>query len=61
MTFKKILAIWLAITAVSGAVFYLLKTMFAQHPLWPWAIPYLYIGILILFVLYLLAAKGNNK
>ncbi|HSQ34446.1 MAG TPA: hypothetical protein VLQ89_00490 [Candidatus Binatia bacterium] len=61
MTFKKIFAIWMAITAVSGAAFYLLKTMFAKHPLWPWAVPYLYIGMLILFVLYLLSLKGDKK
>jgi hypothetical protein len=57
MAFKKIFIIWLLITAVSGALFYLVKTMFKGHPLWPWAIPYLYIGILILFALYALTAK----
>lgn len=57
MAFKKIFIIWLLITAVSGALFYLVKTMFKAHPLWPWAIPYLYIGILVLFALYALTAK----
>jgi len=57
MVFKKILLIWLLITAVSGGLFYLVKTMFKAHPLWPWAVPYLYIGILILFALYVLTAK----
>ena len=57
MAFKKILLGWLLITAVSGGLFYLLKTMFKAHPLWPWAIPYLYIGVLILFALYVLTAK----
>lgn len=57
MVFKKILLGWLLITAVSGGLFYLLKTMFKAHPLWPWAIPYLYIGVLILFALYALTAK----
>lgn len=57
MAFKKIFIIWLLITAVSGALFYLVKTMAKAHPLWPWAIPYLYIGILILFALYALTAK----
>ena len=61
MTFKKVFAIWLAITALSGVFFYLLKTMAKGHPLWPWAVPYLYIGILILFVLYLLSAKKEKK
>jgi hypothetical protein len=61
MTFKKTLAIWLAITAGSGAIFYLLKTMVKGHPLWPWAVPVLYIGVLILFVLYLLSAKDEKK
>jgi len=61
MTFKKIFLFWLAITAVAGATFYALKIMFKGHPLWPWAVPYLYIGVLILFVLYLLSAKGEKK
>ena len=61
MTFKKVFAIWLAITALSGALFYLLKTMAKGHPLWPWAVPCLYIGILILFVLYLLSAQKEKK
>lgn len=61
MSFKKIFVIWLVITAVSGAKFYILKTMFNTHPLWPWAVPVLYIGVLILFVLYLLSAKGEKK
>jgi hypothetical protein len=61
MTFKKNFVIWLVITALSGAAFYLVKTMFKSHPLWPWAIPVLYVGVLILFVLYLLSAKGEKK
>ena len=35
--------------------------MFNEHPLWPWAVPVLYIGVLILFVLYLLSVKGGKK
>ena len=61
MTFKKIFVIWLVITAVAGAKFYALRTMFKTHPLWPWAVPVLYIGVLLLFVLYLLSAKGEKK
>jgi len=61
MTFKKILVLWLVITALSGLIFYLLKTLANSHPLWAWAIPVLYIGALILFVLYLLSAKGEKK
>ena len=61
MTFKKIFIIWLVITAVGGAKFYFIKTVFRGHPLWPWAIPFLYIGVLILFVLYLLSVKGGKK
>jgi hypothetical protein len=57
MAFKKIFLIWVLITAFSGGLFYLVKTMIKSHPLWPWAIPYLYIGVLILFALYVLAAK----
>jgi hypothetical protein len=61
MVFKKIFVIWLVITALSGAKFYLLRIMFKTHPLWPWAVPVLYIGVLILFVLYLLSLKGGKK
>lgn len=61
MTFKKILAIWLVVTALSGGVFFLMKTMFSHHPLWAWAVPILYIGVLILLVLYLLASKEEKK
>jgi hypothetical protein len=61
MTFKKIFVIWLVITALSGLIFYLLKTIVKAHPLWPWAVPVLYIGVLILFVLYLLSAKTEKK
>jgi hypothetical protein len=63
MTFKKIFVIWLVITAVAGAMFYVLNTIatFRIHPLWPWAVPVIYIGVLILFVLYLLSVKGEKK
>jgi len=61
MTFKKIFPIWLVITALSGGAFYLLKTMYSNHPLWGSAVLVLYFGILILFVLYLLSAKGEKK
>jgi hypothetical protein len=57
MAFKKIFFIWVLITAISGGLFYMVKTMIKAHPLWPWAIPCLYIGVLILFALYVLAAK----
>lgn len=57
MVFKKIFLIWVLITAVFGGLFYLVKTIFKTHPLWHWAFPYLYIGVLILFVLYVLTAK----
>ena len=60
MAFKKIFPIWVLITAVCGALFYGVKTFFPGHRLWPWAIPYLYIGLLILFVLYLLAEKKKK-
>jgi hypothetical protein len=60
MAFKKIFWIWLLITAVSGALFYAVKTFFRGHPLWPWAVPYLYIGVLILFALYVLT-KPQQK
>jgi hypothetical protein len=60
MAFKKIFVIWLLITAVAAAKFYFLKTVFKSHPLWPWAIPYLYIGVLILFALYVLTTKKKD-
>ena len=59
MSFKKISIIWLLITAVSGALFYGIKTLCKGHPLWPWAIPYLYIGVLILFAIYVLTPKKD--
>jgi len=61
MAFKKIFIIWLVITAASGSLVYLIKILFDGHRLWPWAAPFLYIGVLILFVLYLLSAKGEKK
>jgi hypothetical protein len=61
MAFKKIFLIWIVITAVSVGLVYLIKILFHGHPLWPWAIPVLYIGVLILFVLYLLSTKGEKK
>lgn len=57
MAFKKIFIIWLLITALCGGLVYLVKMLFRSHPLWPWAVPYLYVGLLILFILYVLAAK----
>lgn len=60
MAFKKIFFIWLLITAVAAAKFYVLKKFFASHPLWPWAVPHLYIGVLILFALYVLTAKKKD-
>jgi hypothetical protein len=60
MAFKKISLFWLLITIVSGGLFYAVKTVFKGHPLWPWSIPYLYIGVLILFALYVLTAKKKD-
>jgi len=57
MSFKKIFAIWLLISALSGGAFYLLKTMFNNHPLWSRAIPFIYLGVLILFAIYVLNTK----
>jgi predicted membrane channel-forming protein YqfA (hemolysin III family) len=61
MAFKKVFLIWLVITALAGGMFYLLKIMFRAHPHWLGAVPFLYIGVLILFVLYLLSVKGEKK
>ncbi|HDP93958.1 MAG TPA: hypothetical protein ENN40_01195 [Candidatus Aminicenantes bacterium] len=60
MAFKKIFAIWLLITVVSGALFKVAKVVISGHPLWPWAVPFLYIGALILFALYVLTNKKQN-
>jgi hypothetical protein len=60
MVFKKIFLIWLTITAASGGLVYLIKALFHGHPKWPWAAPFLYIGVLILFVLYILSSKGEK-
>jgi hypothetical protein len=60
MAFKKIFIIWFVISIVSGGLFYAIKTMIKGHPLWPWAIPYMYIGVLILFTLYVLTAPKKD-
>ncbi len=60
MAFKKIFIIWFVISIVSGGLFYAVNTVFRGHPLWPWAIPYMYIGVLILFALYVLTAKKKD-
>jgi hypothetical protein len=60
MAFKKISVIWLLITVVSATLFYFVKTVFKGHPLWPWAVPYLYIGVLILFALFVLTARKKD-
>ena len=57
MAFKKIFIIWLLITAVSGGLFYAAKIVFKAHPLWAWAFPVLYPGVMILFALYVLTKK----
>jgi hypothetical protein len=57
MAFKKIFIIWLLISALCGGLVYLVKFLFRSHPTWPWAVPFLYIGVLILFALYALTAK----
>jgi len=60
MAFKKIFLFWLLITIVFGALFYAVGNLFKGHPLWPWAFPYLYLGVLILFALYVLTAKKKD-
>jgi len=60
MAFKKIFWIWLLITVVSGALFKLVGVVIKGHPLWHWAVPILYIGVLILFALYVLT-KPQQK
>jgi hypothetical protein len=60
MAFKKIFIIWLLITAICGGLVYLVKIIGKGHPLWPWGVPFLYIGVLILFALYVLTAKKKE-
>lgn len=57
MSFKKIAVLWSLITIICAAAFYFVRILFRSHPLWPWIFPYLYIGLLILLVLYLLSEK----
>ncbi|HOW45707.1 MAG TPA: hypothetical protein PK919_11140 [Candidatus Aminicenantes bacterium] len=60
MAFKTIFVIWLLITAVSGALTYAVKLLIKGHPLWPWGVPFLYIGVLILFAMYTLTARKKE-
>ena len=60
MAFKKIFIIWLLISALSVGLVYLVKVLFHSHPLWPWAVPFLYVGLLILFALYVLTGKKQG-
>ncbi len=57
MKFNKIFLIWLLITVVFGVVTYLVNQFFPTHTLWPFGIAFLYIGVLILFLMYLISFK----
>ncbi len=57
MKFNKIFLIWLLITVVFGVVTYLVNHFFPTHTLWPFGIAFLYIGVLILFLMYLISSK----
>ena len=59
MTFRKIALIWCLISIAFGGTFYLVRILFKSHPLWAWVFPYLYIGALILFAIYVLIPKKN--
>jgi len=60
MAFKKIALYWFLITIGSGALFYAVAKLIYGHPLWRWAVPIVYIGVLILFALYVLTAKKKD-
>ncbi len=60
MAFKTIFVIWLLITAVFGGLTYAVKLLITGHPLWPWGVPFLYIGVLILFAMYALSKKKKE-
>jgi hypothetical protein len=57
MKFNKIFLIWLLITVVFGVVTFLVNRFFPTHTLWPFGIAFLYIGVLILFLMYLISSK----
>jgi hypothetical protein len=60
MAFKKVSLYWLLITIVCGGLVYAVKMLAKGHPLWPWGVPFLYIGVLILFALYVLTGKKKE-
>jgi hypothetical protein len=60
MAFKKIALYWCLITIAFAALFYAVAKFIKGHPTWPWAAPVLYIGVLILFSLYVLTAKKKE-
>jgi hypothetical protein len=41
-------------------LFYAVAKLIHGHPLWRWAVPIVYIGVLILFALYVLTAKKKD-
>lgn len=53
MNFKKTFIIWLLVTIVSGLLTFLVNKFFPSHTLWPFGIAFLYLGTLLLFLMYL--------
>ena len=57
MKFNKIFLIWLVITVVFGVITFLVNYLFPDHTLWPFGVAFLYIGVLILFLMYVISSK----
>jgi len=57
MKFKSIFLIWLIITLIFGLITYLLNTYFPSHTLWPFGAAFIYLGVLMLFTLYVVSQK----
>lgn len=57
MKFKSIFFIWLVITVVFAVITYLLNTTFPTHTLWPFGAAFIYLGVLILFTLFVISQK----
>jgi uncharacterized membrane protein len=57
MNFKKIFLIWLVITVVFGIFTFLVNHFFPTHTLWPFGVAFLYIGVLMLYMMYLISTK----
>jgi len=57
MSFKKIFWWWALISVAAVVVTFLIKYLLPGHKFIPLTIPFAYVGVLILLVLYVLTAK----